>query len=768
MERIKKVAIIGAGSWGTAVAKDIAESNPHIDVVLWAYEKSVAARINSSHENTEYLRGIALPVGIRATSSLKDAVQGAGVVILATPSKVVYDIAQKISRMIGHETHVAFLTKGFCKIDESVMTISQALEKALPMTRNRVVAVSGPSHAEEVARRYHTCLSVGSKSEESRAVVARLLNSHYVQCLETDDILGVEVGGTLKNPAAIAAGMISVLPRCGDNLAGALVSEALKEMIRLGSIFNISPERIMDISGLGDLVATALSEHSRNRRFGKDISKQIQKKGKTLTLYDRLAIRIRPRSVIERMSERFNYLAEGAYAIEPLIELAESHNIEIPVYRALYEVLRNKKDPSLLVESIKNPEKFDEIFFSTKIRISDRRRGLEGVKGRAFREMIVARTVSAFGGGGDTRVSPYDPDAVIANLKDCQGKGAVSGKREGAIIDGISMANFHESIDGLSRHYAGSIADNYTPLFKWMLLIYLSALRTVNFITGMRGRIRISGATQDIRAVSPSVNVLYLSDLVSAYDPMIVLLSIARKRLPFPRFFLDPVAGTSRELSLLRRCGGFVVERERLDNMVYRETLKQYLVTLAGHGVPVLYFTSRRNTEGGESDEFFEAVTESLYDHTVEMAVVPVEISYLDRPERLKRGGMRYRDVLANYARVNFSKPVFLSEYTKQPHMIIGLPGVIGAIRDRDRKFFPHHVICKILADNDYSVPREALAGLVKAYLSTTKRVFDEGGTKIARRGLLYCDRRGITTVRDGTVKVIDRELADYFANMLA
>ncbi len=768
MERIKKVAIIGAGSWGTAVAKDIAESNPHIDVVLWAYEKSVAARINSSHENTEYLRGIALPAGIRATSSLKDAVQEAEVVILATPSKVVYDTAQKISRMIGKETHVAFLTKGFCKIDERIMTISQALESAIPMTRNRVVAVSGPSHAEEVARRFHTCLSVGSKSETSRAVIARLLNSHYVQCLETDDILGVEVGGTLKNPAAIAAGMISVLPRCGDNLAGALVSEALKEMVRLGSIFNITPERIMEISGLGDLVATALSEHSRNRRFGKDISRQIQKKGKTLTLYDRLAIRIRPRSVIERMSERLNYLAEGAYAIEPLIELAESHNIEIPVYRALYEVLRNKKDPSLLVESIKNPEKFDEIFFSTKIRISDKRRGLEGVKGRAFREMIVARTVAAFGGGGDTRVSPHDPDAVIANLKDFRVKGAITGKREGEIIDGITRDNFPESIAALSRHYAGSIADNYTPLFKWMLFIYLSALRAVNFITGMRGRIRISGATQDIRAVSPSVNVLYLSDLVSAYDPMIVLLSIARKRLPFPRFFLDPAAGTPRELSLLRRCGGFVVDRERLESMVYRETLKQYLVTIAGHGVPVLYFTSRKNTDGSESDEFFEAVTESLYDHTVEMAVVPVEISYLDRPERLKTGGLRYRDVLANYARVNFSKPVFLSEYTKQPHMIIGLPGVIAAIRDRDRKFFPHHVICKILADNDYSVPRDALGGLVKAYLSSTKRVFDEGGAKIARRGLLYCDRRGITTVRDGSVKVIDRELADYFANMLS
>ena len=180
------------------------------------------------------------------------------------------------------------------------------------------------------------------------------------------NIVGVDVGGTLKNPAAIAAGMISVLPQCGDNLAGALISEALKEMIDLGKIFDLEADIIIDISGLGDLVATALSNHSRNRRFGRDIANQILKKGTNLKISDKVLLKFKPEYVIERMSKNLHYLAEGAYAIEPLIELAEHHGVPIPVYKSLYEVLLNKKNPSLLIETIKNPLKFEDIYKENK------------------------------------------------------------------------------------------------------------------------------------------------------------------------------------------------------------------------------------------------------------------------------------------------------------------------------------------------------------------------------------------------------------------
>jgi len=228
-DKRQAVSVIGAGSWGTSVARVIAENNPDSVVRMWAYEKPVVKSINEARENSEFLPGIPLPENIKATSSLREAVEDVRAVLLATPSKVIIDTAQRMRKHLSDRAHIGYLTKGFCKIDDDIRTISDALAMTLPRHRERIVAISGPSHAEEVSRNYHTCLSVAAESPESRRLFVDLINCDYVECREHEDIKGVELGGTLKNPAAIAAGMLSVLPRCGDNLAGALMAEALKE-----------------------------------------------------------------------------------------------------------------------------------------------------------------------------------------------------------------------------------------------------------------------------------------------------------------------------------------------------------------------------------------------------------------------------------------------------------------------------------------------------------------------------------------------------------
>lgn len=775
MSQIKTVAVIGAGSWGTALARNIAESKPHISIRFWAFEKSVAASINTINENTEYLKGVKLPPSIRAFTGLREAVEGADVVLIATPSKALYDITQKMGKFITDGMHVGFLTKGFCKIQDEVLTISQTIERAVPRLAGRVVAISGPSHAEEVAERFHTCLNVGSRSAESRRVIAELLNSEYIQCRETDDVLAVEVGGTLKNPAAIAAGMISVMPRCGDNLAGALISEALKEMIRLGKVFGISAEGMIDISGLGDLVATALSRHSRNRRFGRDISNQIMKKGRTLTLTDRIALKLKPASVIERMSRKLHYLAEGAYAIEPLIELAESRNISIPVYRALYEVLLNKKDLSLLVETIKNPARFDELFFSTKIQLTERKKGLESVRGQVFHDIILDRTRDHFTAARGEEEGIPDSGELMAQLREWREtwKRSATGKsdsREEKILDRITRENYADSIRQLAGIYLADITDRYHSLFKWLFSIYLVLIALYNFVRRKKGRALVSGRIDEVRRIGGSVNVLYVSTFGSRHEALHVIHAILRKRLPFPRFFIGADAVGMRDMFFLRRCGGFVVDRERLGNPVYRETLRQYLSTLAGHGVPLLYFPDReeRSAGGPLLNEFYSAVTESLYKHTVEMALIPVEVSHLRRPD--EQGGRRIPVgyVLSRVVHVNFSDPIYLSEYTRQPHMMIGLDGIIQNVWQRDRKIFPHNLLCRLLIDHGYSIKYDSSAKMVREYLSRSGRRVDYHPAKIVRRGMQFLARNGIASIKDGWIVVEKRDEADYYSRVLS
>ena len=151
------------------------------------------------------------------------------------------------------------------------------------------------------------------------------------------------------------------------------------------------------------------------------------------------------------MSEKFHYLAEGAYAIEPLIELAESKGVSIPVYRALYEVLLNKKDPSLLIETIKNPDRFDELYFSTKIQISGRKKGLEKIRGRAFRELITSRTAEELQTREKNRLAANSPDEIIKLLRSDRTAGRERiGNEEARLIDGISRENYNETVKALS------------------------------------------------------------------------------------------------------------------------------------------------------------------------------------------------------------------------------------------------------------------------------------------------------------------------------
>ncbi|HOO70936.1 MAG TPA: NAD(P)H-dependent glycerol-3-phosphate dehydrogenase [Spirochaetota bacterium] len=674
---IKTVAVIGAGSWGTSVALVVAESNPDISVVMWAYERSVVSSINKVHENSEYLPGIKLPSSVTATASLKDAVRSADVVILSTPSKVVYDVAQRMAKHIRTDAHLGFLSKGFCKVDNEILTISQALSRAVPSHKNRVIAVSGPSHAEEVSSKYHTCLNVAGTDLKARHAIAELISCEHVQCRESADVVGVELGGTLKNPAAIAAGMISILPACGDNLAGALISEALKEMIRLGKLFKVNPDTVIDISGLGDLVATALSEHSRNRRFGKDISRQIMAKEGRLRFSDRIILRFRPEMVIERLSKNLHYLAEGAYAIEPLIELASRHNIDIPVYRSLYEVLLNKKNPSLLIETIKNPQKFEELYRNTRIHVSDRKKGLETVRGQVFRSKIENRIKRyVLSGTNDLAVSLVN-DLVGA----ARNSGYVLEAWELSLIKNVDPGKVSAAVGRLSDQYLDGIIDNYNSFFRWVYVNNRKMHFSYHPLAQGRVRLAVSGNIEKIREIHQSANLVYIPQSTTAYDFVPPIIAISKSALPSPRFYVPESAiENKRARYLVKKAGGFIVNERKFYNPVYRLTLHHYVATLLEHGVPVLFApgSSPARNYGFSSLEFASLLQDVLYNQ-VEIALVPMEISR-NIPDDDADNSHALSTLGTHDVKVHFREPIVLSEYTDSTAPEKNLQNVIDQV----------------------------------------------------------------------------------------
>jgi glycerol-3-phosphate dehydrogenase len=784
-EKRRSVAILGAGSWGTSVAKVIAENNGNIDLIMWAYEKSVVKTINDQHKNNLYLPDIALPANITATNNLKDAVSGAQIIILATPSKVAYDTCLKIRKNVLEGAHFGFLSKGFCRIENKIYTMSEAIARAIPDVKGRIAAIYGPSHAEEVCRGFHTCLMVAAESEVTRNAISEIITCGYVECRQTDDVRGVELGGTLKNPAAIAAGILSVLPKCGDNLAGALMAEALKEMLVLSNALNARNETVIDIAGLGDLIATSLSDHSRNRKFGKDIARQILRTGSSVNMYDRLVMRFRPEYVLEKMSKRLNYLAEGAYAIEPLIELARERGITIPVYRSLYEILLNNKEPRLLIETVKNPERFEEIYRETKIHVTRKKRGMERARGTFFRSVTAKAVEEKINSDMFLKqeILRWAEAVRAASPGDAADLKCEYSPTELSLLGGLGTEDFGKNISALLSLYVKSVTDRFSfPVSR----LYFAVLRFGNYMGNalkreygkglFRSNISISGDVAAIRKTIRTSNVVYLPIARDEYDFLFVSLALRRMRLLAPRFMVnaDIVRGRFRRM-MLRLAGGFIVNMRKLEDPLYREVVKSYISMMIRYGVPVMFspelVPSQDGTIQAVQEDFFSVVIETLYQSTEEIALVPITLSYYEKPFHEGAegvpGSFTYRRVFDNSLKLHFSEPLLVSEYSHSAHFQKRVLDILRQRWLRDMYSYPHHIFCRIISENGYEIRTAEGKKLVKRFLQMHKLELSVRHRDVLRKGMEFVVGHDIGTVENKVLRVSDRDLCDYYGNQV-
>lgn len=262
----KPVAVVGAGSWGTALAL-LLSLNGH-SVTLWGHDSLTLEKIRASRENTTYLPGISLPESIRFSSDLDD-VCDSEFVILCPPSRAMREIASRLSAAgVSLKSFLVSCTKGIER--GSGLRMSQILEETLP---GRPVGVlSGPGHAEEVARQVPTAVVVGCPATDGAEALQKLFSNHFFRAYTSLDVAGMELGGALKNIFAIAAGVADGLG-LGDNTKAALVTRALAEMTRLGCAMGGHRETFQGLSGIGDLMVTCFSKHSRNRSVGERLGR---------------------------------------------------------------------------------------------------------------------------------------------------------------------------------------------------------------------------------------------------------------------------------------------------------------------------------------------------------------------------------------------------------------------------------------------------------------------------------------------------------------
>ncbi len=317
-------AILGGGAWGLALAKLLTENNHNVSI--WEFNKEYAELIRTTHANPALLKDVILPDNIKISNSLKDILNiETEHIIFATPSQFLRQTIKNAAPIIAELSNIKSIVNVAKGIEEDTMKrMSEVLCDELPISlHNKIVCLSGPSHAEEVARQIPTAVVIAGKNDELLQILQALLSNAFFRVYRSNDLVGVEVGGAVKNIIAIAAGIIDGI-NYGDNTKGALLTRGIVEIQRLGIVMGAQAETFYGLSGLGDLVTTAISQHSRNRYVGFEI-------GKGIKLPDILA--------------NMKAVAEGVATTRSVHALSQKLQIEMPITDQIYEVLFKGKSP---------------------------------------------------------------------------------------------------------------------------------------------------------------------------------------------------------------------------------------------------------------------------------------------------------------------------------------------------------------------------------------------------------------------------------------
>lgn len=329
------VAVVGAGGWGTALAVTLAQS--HEQVRLWAYEPDLVDSIRRERSNPLYLPGVKIPDAVCPSHSFEEVLEGAGIVISAVPSHVCRDVFTRMAHLLGPEMRFVSATKGI-EIS-SLMRMSEVIRDVLgPRFDPRVAAISGPTFAFEVARAEPTALVVASPDEQLRAVIQAELSTPRFRLYTNPDIVGVEIGGSVKNVVAIAAGVLSGM-NIGHNANAALITRGLAEIMRLAEACGGRRSTLAGLAGLGDLVLTCTGHLSRNRRVGVALGEGAS-----------------PAEIMGAM----HTVAEGVRTSKSTVTLARRHGVEMPIAEEVYSILYEGKNPLDAINALMERELTEE------------------------------------------------------------------------------------------------------------------------------------------------------------------------------------------------------------------------------------------------------------------------------------------------------------------------------------------------------------------------------------------------------------------------
>lgn len=334
---MRKVTIVGAGSFGTALATVLDTAGNKVQI--WAREPEVVESINTFHKNPAYLTDLELPESIEAYNELEQCLRSQDIIVFATPSHTLREIAARIKPCLDGNEILVTVSKGI--ENDTFKTMSQILVEVMEGVtyEDNIGVLYGPSHAEEVAMLRPTTVVAAAYSSRTTRIIQDTFLTPMFRVYANNDVIGVEIGGSVKNIMAIAAGVIDGA-QLGDNAKAALITRGLHEMKRMGSMLGAHPDTFSGLTGMGDLIVTCTSEHSRNRYVGQQIGKGQK---------------------LDEIIKSMNMVAEGIKTTKSVHDWAVKNHVEMPITEAVYHVLFDGVNPADALSRLMNRDPKEEV-----------------------------------------------------------------------------------------------------------------------------------------------------------------------------------------------------------------------------------------------------------------------------------------------------------------------------------------------------------------------------------------------------------------------
>ncbi len=333
---MEKVTVLGAGSWGTALAMVLAHNNHNC--LIWSIREDQTKEINEYKTNKQYLPGTKLPDNLRATSDIQEAISHSSTIVIAVPTKAIREVCQLVAKTADQEKLIVHVSKGI--EPDTLKRITEMIEEEIPPHLvQAIVVLSGPSHAEEVVLEHPTTVTAASVNMEAAEKVQDLFMNKSFRVYTNADVIGVEIGAAMKNVIALAAGIVDGLGY-GDNAKAALITRGLAEISRLGISLGAEPSTFAGLTGMGDLIVTCTSVHSRNWRAGNMLGKGAS---------------------LDEVLEEIGMIVEGVRTTKAAYQLAEKQQVDMPITQALYGVLFEGVHPKEAVDTLMHRTKKSEL-----------------------------------------------------------------------------------------------------------------------------------------------------------------------------------------------------------------------------------------------------------------------------------------------------------------------------------------------------------------------------------------------------------------------